>query len=236
MMNRGSMWRGVAGGLLVAGTMMASACATDGGDEEEIGGADPIAEVELGDGGRVTFYEPMPGAIMIDQEVRVGEKQVPTTDRTAVEIFESLAPGEPVPPALLAAQARADEARASRPHADLPDAVIDTSGAAISDASFISNYCLGSWDIIKCFPLHKDYSVSYWQGDVDEAYWVTCANAGVVTMQTQIDDDSWTSWDISAGYCGIRHWVSGWLNQVVRVKVVNVGSNDDYNLSMRYRH
>ena len=166
----------------------------------------------------------------------VGSRPLPTQNRTAVQVFELLAAGQPVPPALLAAQARADEARASRPHRDLPDAVVEKVGASISDASFITSYCGGSWDIISCFPLHKNYNTSYLRSDVDEVYAVACSNSGVVTLQVRIGSDPWKSWDVSAGYCRAYHWTSGWLNEDVRVKVVNVGSSDDYNLSQRFNY
>jgi len=131
--------------LLIAALI--PACAT----EPTTTTAQPIAEVELASGAIVSFYETSPGAIAISEQYAIGEAPVPTIGRSASEVYRSIAPGQPVPDLLLAAEKRAVEARASRPHAPLPPpraSFIDNK--TVDDKWFADTYCGGSWDNIWC--------------------------------------------------------------------------------------
>src|SRR6185436_19283663 len=162
----------LSGTLMVAGLAL-SGCAADAGNSAD----EPIAQVSLESGLAVSFYEPMPGAIEIAQIAPRGVKMV-SADLRAVELYASLAPGRPVPPALAAAQVRLDVARAKRGETIAPSRQSNVGPIATSsfidnktvdDKWFVDTYCgsdgiydYGFPDVQRCkYDLTDRYSSSF---------------------------------------------------------------------------
>lgn len=108
---------GIGANLLVVLGM--SACATEGATTDETA-MQPIAEVTLANGSVVSFYEPSPGAIAIGERTKIDVAPLDTAGKSAVEVYQSIAPNQPVPEALVAAQARSQEARRDQPAREVP--------------------------------------------------------------------------------------------------------------------
>jgi hypothetical protein len=106
-------------GILLIGALGLGACATETDSATATGelvssgatddGADLVASITLDGGHRVDFLEPAPGMIVIAEVLEAGAKprvtQKPGT--SLADVYRSLRPGADVPPALLAAEARA---------------------------------------------------------------------------------------------------------------------------------
>ena len=200
---------------------------------------DPIAEVTLESGAVVSFYETSPGSIGISEEFSLGENPVPTIGRSAVDVYRSIAGDRPVPEALVAAQARAVEARASRPHPPLPPPRSNwIANTSIDDQWFANNFCVGSWDNIWC---RVDQTVAIGNStpmrddDTDEVYEEGCSDRGQEDMWLNVDDTvHW--WTITQAHCRFYHWTSGWLNVFSAGGAENLMDNARYHISMRTRH
>jgi hypothetical protein len=198
-----------------------------------------LAEVTLASGAVVSFYETSPGAIAVSEAYALGEEPVPTIGRSAVEVFHSIAPGREVPEALVAAQARNLEARASRPHApsSAPQAsYIDNT--TIDDKWFADSYCHGSWDLIYC-RLDQTAAIGFnnalGSSDTDELYEEGCSDRGQGDMWSLVDG-IYHQWTILQGNCRYYHWTSGWLNEKGNGGMFELANNARFHLSVRIRH
>lgn len=199
----------------------------------------PLAEVELPSGAVVSFYETSPGSIAISEQFAIGENPVPTIGRSAVDVYRSIAGDRPVPEALVAAQARAVEARASRPHPPLPPPRENwINNTTIDDQWFANNFCGGSWDNIWCrlnqtVAIGNNTTMVDW--DTDEFYLEGCSDRGEEDLWANVDDTvHW--WTLTQGYCRYYHWTSGWLNVFSASGAENLMDNARYHISMRTRH
>jgi len=221
-------------GLLVAASLLAPACAVDAPTAT---GDAPIAELALAGGVTVSFYEPRPGALAVSETAPAGVQPPPHS--RAVELYASLAPGRPVPDALLAAQARSDAARAERPrpleNVGAPTTLSLTfiDNKTIDDRWFVDNHCDGAFDKIQCRINNTDSTSSY-EPDMDYVVYWTCVDVGKVTQRTRIDDDPFHSWDLFEGDCHYYWYDSGTFNDAAYGDVVNVGGSDRYHFSARY--
>jgi hypothetical protein len=193
----------------------------------------PIAEVSLANGNVVSFYESAPGAISIAQEFSKDTAPVADQGRSAVEVYRSLAPGQPVPGALADAQARADEARANRPVAVVPPRESWIDNTTIDDKWFANTYCSGSWQQLDCALNKTTNNYYYGFSDVDEVYIAGCADRGTERLSVSIDDDDQRNWTLLEGRCVLWHWTSGWTNSTIIGYVLDVGGNDRYHFSFR---
>jgi hypothetical protein len=206
--------------LLLAGLAM-SACATDPGlaDPAANGAAsDPIAEVDLANGSRVLFFEPVPGTLAIGQQTTVGTSPVETAGRSPVEVYRSIAPGQPVPEPLAAARARADEARRDRPARELPAKPESVAGTeSFGESWFQDNFCYNEpYHFINCHTGVNDAGVTGNLAgthlDIDEFKTSICANSGKVTLRAWVEDDQTLGVQVADGNCWTYHWWSGLFN------------------------
>ncbi|HEX3478406.1 MAG TPA: hypothetical protein VHT91_25470 [Kofleriaceae bacterium] len=201
--------------LVMAGLAM-SACATDRGPTDPAADA-PIAEVDLANGSRVMFFEPVPGTLAIGEQTAIGVAQVDTTGKSPVEVYRSIAPGQPVPAALAEAQARADAAHADRPARALPAqpaAVAGPQSESFSSSWFADNFCYNeSYAFINCHLGVNDTGVkvdlSGTHTDVDEFKASLCVNSGKVTLRTWVDGDPHVAAQVTDGNCWTWHLWNG---------------------------
>lgn len=217
MMKMGDVIKRVGGGasLLLAGLAM-SACAADRGPTDQAANA-PIAEVDLANGSRVMFYEPVPGTLAIGEQSALGVAQVDTAGKSAVEVYRSIAPGQPVPEALAQAQARADAAGAARParaQPAQPAAVAGTDTESFSASGFANSFCYNeSYAFINCHLGTNDGGVtvnlSGTHTDVDEFKASLCVNTGKVTLRTWVDGDPHVAVQVTDGNCWTWHLWNG---------------------------
>lgn len=68
-----------------------------------------LAEVDVGNGNILEFYEPVPGRVLVMEHGINGNPKTRLAGRTPMEVYHSVAAGAPVPEALAAATRRADE-------------------------------------------------------------------------------------------------------------------------------
>lgn len=223
-------------GAVIAGLAMVTACA--GQDEPGAARREPIAEVAIDNGGVVQFFETKPGAIQIVQSAPIGAPDVTNTGLSAVALYQRLAPGRDVPPALAEAQQRVNLARASKPpHTAKPTAELDKPIANLANnTTFENTYCVGSWDVIHCV---VDRTTGYfWEySSTDAARCTVSVDTGVVTLHLLEDgDEIWTR-DLFAGSSGATTTVSfdsGTFNDDLRCEVHNVGSGDRFDAAFRF--
>jgi hypothetical protein len=84
------------------------ACTTEQeADPVVVDTAAPITTISLENGNQVEFYEPSPGLLLVSELGNAGVSPGASSRSTPVELYRELAPGQPVPAALVAAQARA---------------------------------------------------------------------------------------------------------------------------------
>jgi hypothetical protein len=206
---------GCGASLVIAGLAM-SACATDRGPTDDAASA-PIAEVDLANGSRVMFFEPAPGSLAIGQQTAFGVTPVETAGKSPVEVYRSIAPGQPVPSALAEAQARSDEARQSRPARELPAKPASVAGPdseSFVASSFASNFCYNeSYTFINCHLGTNDGGVtgnlSGTHINVDEFKASICVNSGKVTLRTWVDGDPHLAVQVTDGNCWTWHLWNG---------------------------
>jgi hypothetical protein len=214
--------------LLLALVALPAACTTESNDPTQ-----PIAQVSLANGGVVSFYESAPGAISIAQEFSKDVGPVDDQHRSAVELYRSLAPNQPVPAALADAQARADEARVNRPVAVVPPRENWIDNTTVDDKWFANTYCTGSWQQSDCALNMTRNNYYYGYSDVDEVYIAGCADRGTEQLHVDIDSDDQRNWTLLEGRCVLWHWTSGWINSTIIGYVLDVGGNDRYHFSFR---
>ncbi|WP_437629513.1 hypothetical protein [Sorangium sp. So ce854] len=136
------------------------------GDEAVEEGLAPITSLRLEDGAEIRFFEPEEGSVIV---VSTGEVLEPLKGQPPVAVYEALS-GQAAPPALIAAQARVDEARLAagprhapvEPEVEVEEAPpapqaraaegLGTAAQALSAASFQSSYCNStSYDFNYCW-------------------------------------------------------------------------------------
>jgi hypothetical protein len=227
-------------GLLAAGLAM-SACATSGtGDEVQNG--DPIAELTTGDGTTVSFYEPVPGSIGVSQQLPMGMAPLATAGKSAVALYQSLAPGQPVPQALLGAQARADQARSDRPASQVTAKAVPSGGTeSFTSDWFETNHCYENdgvfWHFINC---HADplatASLDGTHIDIDEFRVDACADTASITLRVWIEGDQKLGIQLKPGHCEWYHWVSGLSNADSFESSATVTSAGDYGLAVKWNN
>ena len=228
-------------GLLIAALMLAPACAVD---QDTTSTNAPIAQVALDSGLTVSFYEPLPGLIAISQDAPASVPLLDNDDRTATEMYASLAPGRPVPEALVAAQQRADAALAGRPRPTVP-AVTSNAGATttqsfidnktIDDKWFVDNRCDGAYDVIRC-RINLTAPTSSDQPAVTRATYSACTDVGKITMHVYVLGVLQGSWDILEDHCHSYSWNLPPLVVSAFGEVFNVNpdGNDRFHFSARY--
>ena len=230
---------GVGGSLLVAGLAM-SACATDGAPTSAASN-DPITEVSLDNGTKVSFFEAGQGAIAIGQDTAFGVAPVATEGMSAVQVYQSIAPGKPVPSQLADAQARSDQSRAGRPLLSAGAKAATNGGTASFTSSwFETNYCYngGGFTFINCHadPLPTG-NLFGTHDDVDEFVLSECTNVGKVTLSASIEGDPHLAVQIAAGHCYTYHWTSGLSNaDYIQDSAVIDSATGQYGLAVKWNH
>jgi hypothetical protein len=201
---------GVGASLLLAGLAM-SACAADGGPTDQAAN-EPIAEVDLANGSRVMFYEPVPGAVAIDQQYPIGVTPVETAGKSAVEVYRSIAPDRPVPEPLAEAQARADEARRDQPAREQPAKPASGVGPeSITVGGFKNRYCNDpSFSFINCHTGPNDKGVTTnidgTHDNISSFETTLCVNSGDVTFRTWVEGVQQIGVDVPNGLCRTYDW------------------------------
>jgi hypothetical protein len=187
-------------------------CATDEAPASDP--ADPIASVALPNGNTFEFYESSPGFIYMSESGVSGTTPTPRAGRNPVELYRALAPGQPMPAALVAAQARAEvlrpapasvasEAAAGRkanpPQSSVaPHTANFINNEACDDQWFNNNFCVGSPDWSMCLLNHTGGAFAQ-LSSVDFVQHVACADTGPITLKVQMGDGTGTIRDIPLG-------------------------------------
>jgi hypothetical protein len=201
---------------------------------------DPIAEVTLETGTKISFFEPSPGAIAIGQDTALGVAPVATAGMSAVELYQSLAPGQPVPQAFVDAQARADQARIVRPSARSTPKASSVAGTSdFSSGWFADNHCYEddgvSWHFINCHGTQLPTgSLDGTHGDIDEFRDDACANTATITLRVWVEDDQTIGVQLTPGHCYAYHWSSGVFNADSFRTTTTVNSAGDYGLAVKW--
>lgn len=230
-------------GLLAAGLAM-SACATNGDEPQSGASSDPIAELTTANGTTVSFYEPTPGSIGVSQELPLGMAPLPTGGMSAVALYQSLAPGQPVPQALLGAQSRADQARSTRPAPQITAKAAPSDGdgtESFTSSWFENNHCYEDdgtfWHFINC---HADplltTGIDGVHGDIDEFRVDACADTASITLRIWIEGDQKLGIQLKPGHCEWYHWTSGLSNADSFESSVTVTSAGDYGLAVKWNN
>jgi hypothetical protein len=221
-------------GAVIAGLAMVTACATQ---DEPGARREPIAEVALDHGGVVQFFEIKPGAIDIAQTGPIGAPDVTNTGLSAVALYQRLAPGRDVPPALVEAQQRVNLARASKPpHTAKPTAELAKPIANANDTVFEDKYCVGSWDIIHCV-VDRETGYFWEYSSTDTARCTASVDTGKVTFHMLVEGEEIWSRDLIPGSdtaTASHSYDSGLFNDDVRCEVHNVDSGDQFDAAFRF--
>jgi hypothetical protein len=227
------------GASLVMAGLAVSACATNGAPTDAAN--DPIAEVDLANGSRVMFFEPVPGTLAIGQQTALGVAQVETAGKSAVEVYRSIAPGQPVPELLAQAQARSDEARRDRPARALPAKPASVAGPGPESFSadwFADTYCYNEpYAFINCHLGVNDTGVKVdlagTHTDVDEFRTTICVNSGKVTLRTWADGDPHLAAQVVSDHCwGWHLWNGG--DDTIRVTSTIDSDSANYFLAVKW--
>lgn len=226
---------------LALGTLVALSAGCLGGDDESDAALDPgapIASVTLANGNTVEFYETSPGVVLVSEAGRVGVSPLPDNKVRPLDLFRALAPGQPVPEALVSAQARASERSTDPepPAEELPP--IQTSQVAGGPLAYIDNqscddnwfyntYCPGSYDWKMCLLNH--WNGAYAQlSSVDYVRHAVCADVGAVTLKVQMGDGAGGIWTVPEGSYRTFTWSDDCVfgcNTSTRGDVLNATDN-----------
>lgn len=220
--------------LLLAGLAM-SACATDGASSEEAQ-SQPLAEVGLENGSRVLFYEPSPGALAVAEQRAFGVAPADTAGKSPLEIYRSIAPGQPVPALLAAAQARSDEARRDRPAREVPQQpAFAGSSASITADEFDRWYCQDPYYSFRTCHLGTTTELDGTHYDIDEFKVTMCVNSGKVELRVWVEDEKKLDVQLLGGDCITYHWWSGLFNaDSIRVKTDILSATANYDLTVKW--
>jgi hypothetical protein len=232
---------GCGASLVMAGLAM-SACATDRASTDDAA-SQAIAEVDLANGSRVMFFEPAPGALAVGQQTALGVAPVDTAGKSPVELYRSIAPGQPVPAALADAQARADQARSARPARELPARPAAVAGTEAFSASwFGNNICSNSnYSFINCHTGPNDTGVTGnlagTHDDIDEFQTTLCVNSGKVTLRAWVEGEQTLGVQVIDGNCLTYHWWSGLFNaDFIKVSSTIDSASANYFLAVMWNH
>jgi hypothetical protein len=224
---------------LGASFLAAAGCATDGSQPS----SDPtvaIARIALSSGNTVSFYEAAPGAIAVDQLVPDNVSSLEVGGMTAVEFYRSIAPGQPVPAALLAAQQRANAGRSARGRS------LGMAGQApgshpnpqITSVDFANKYCnndASSWQVINChadpFPTIGLHGV---HDNIDALQTAICVNSGKVRWSMSADGVNQFALDVTEHFC-FRRNLDGSADTVT-VDTSLESSTANYGLAVKFNH
>lgn len=229
---------GVCASLLLAGLAM-SACATEGGPTNETAN-EPIAEVDLANGSRVMFYEPVAGVLAIGESTALGVAPIETAGRSPVEVYRSIAPGRPVPELLAEAQARADEARRDQSVREVPEKPAKGSTESITANGFDNTFCQDSYySNIHCHLGSQNGGVTTvldgTHSDIDEFSTTLCVNSGKVEFRTWVEGDQRLDVQLFGGDCWTYHWWSGLFNaDSMRVATTILSTSANYFLTVKW--
>jgi hypothetical protein len=225
--------------LLMAG-LAVSACATNGAPTDAA--SDPIAEVDLANGSRVMFFEPAPGALAIGQQAASGVAPVETAGKSPLEIYRSIAPGQPVPSALAEAQVRADQARSARPARALPQPAAVAGPEDFSASWFASTVCSNTnYSFLNCHTGPNNTGVTGdlagTHDDIDEFQTTLCVNSGKVTLRAWVEGDQTLGVQVLGGNCLTYHWWSGLFNaDSIGVSSTIDSASGNYFLAVMWNH
>jgi hypothetical protein len=187
---------------------------------------EPIAALDLATGNRLEFYEPSPGLLMVSETGRASGSPTERAGRTPMELYRELASDQAVPPALVAAQRRAEARRvdpspALQPELQIEQSVSGSNIAPSGELSFIDNqscddqwfsntFCSGSYDWEMCLLNHWNGAWAQ-LGSVDYVQHAVCADIGAITLKVKMGDNTGGIWDVPEG-----HWRSfSWRDECV---------------------
>jgi hypothetical protein len=202
----------------------------------------PIAQVTLANQSVVSFYEPTPGAITIGQRTKLDVPPLDTEGKAAVEVYRSIAPNQPVPAALVAAQGRSDAARRDRPVRAAPAPLANGSIESFSPSWFDATYCMGGGFFNRICLLGIDETGvkierDETRYDIDEAYTAVCVNSGKVEMRVWEDGDKALDVQLFGGDCQWLHHTSGLFNDdSFRVRTDILSASANYFLTLKWNH
>jgi hypothetical protein len=198
----------------------------------------PITSLALANGNTVEFYETSPGMLLVSETGRVGIPPVPTSALRPLDLYRQLAPGQPAPEVLVAAQARAD-ARfkdSAPPAGDTEPAPMPQVASAVpgyidnqscDDHWFDDTFCTGSPDWQMCLLNHWDGAYAQ-LGSVDWVKHATCADIGNITLQIQMGDGTGGIWDVLEGHYRWFSWKDECVfgcNESTRGDILNATDN-----------
>jgi hypothetical protein len=232
---------------LALGTLIALGAGCLGGDDDLETSA-TIASVTLANGNTVDFYESSPGVLLVSETGTVGIAPIPNTRMRPLDLYRSLAPDQPVPEALVAAQARADARNPEpEPPTDEPAARQPSPAAGIAvgyidnqscdDHWFDNTFCIGSYDWKMCLLNHLNGAYAQ-SSSVDYVRHTVCSDIGAITLKVQMGDGRGVIKDVPEG-----SWYSWWwvddctfgCNTSTRGDVVNATNNRfHYSVNINY--
>jgi len=204
---------------------------------------EPIAALDLATGNRLEFYEPSPGLLMVSELGTAGGSPTERAGRTPVELYRELASDRAVPPALVAAQRRAEErqvdaAPGRQPALQIEQSVSGSNIAPPGELSFIDNQsCDDQWFSNKFCGGSPDWQMcllNHWNGawaqlsSVDHVDHAVCADIGAITLKVQMGDGTGGIWDVPEGHWRSFSWQDGCLfgcNTSTRGDVLNASNN-----------
>jgi hypothetical protein len=231
---------GFGANALLVGVAM-SACATDG-DVADEAAVQPIAEVTLPNSSVVSFYEPSPGAISISERTKIDVAPIATQGKSAVEIYRSIAPDQPVPEALVAAQVRSEEARRNQPTRELPPPPAKGGIESFSASWFDATYCQVPGYFNRHCHLGTDENgvtveLDGTHYDINEFYTAACVNSGKIQYRVWEDGDNHLDVQLYGGDCEWFHHTTGLFNDdSFRVRTDILSASANYFLSVLWNN
>lgn len=228
--------------LLLALCALPLAACADGDDADPVitDPTAPIATIALANGNQVEFYEPSPGRLFVSELGTAGVTPLPTSNKSAVELYRQLRPDQKVPAVLLAAQAR-QEAMPPGPAPTLEAAATELPGAGIvqpgthdyidnegcDDHWFNDTFCGGTFDWKMCL-------LNHWNGafaslsSVDYVHHAACADIGDITFKVRMGDGSGINSTVLQGQYRTYSWKDDCVfgcNESTRGDILNATDN-----------
>jgi len=230
---------GIGANLLVMLGM--SACATEPATTDDAV-IQPIAEVTLASGSVVSFYEPSPGAIAIGERTRIDVAPLDTAGKSAVEVYRAIAPDQPVPEALVAAQLRSDEARREQPVRAVSPRPAKGSIESFSASWFDATYCQMPGYSNRICHLGLDQTgvkveLDGTHYDIDEFFTAACVNSGKIEYRVWEEDEKHLDVQLFGGDCQWLHHTTGLFNDdSFRVKTDILSASANYFLALNWNN
>jgi hypothetical protein len=197
-----------------------------------------LAEIPVGEG-KVVFYEPSPGEVVIAKNFPIGATEPRVSNEgqlSLAEVYAAYAPNQPIPAAILAASKRMEESHTegeskshevveapsgSEGNGSAPESSLQTREAKIALASsidqswFVSTKCTYSaGSSTTCFT--TAYNGAYSQRtNTHTSTGGACGDTGAATLQFRVGGTLTSSIDVPYGQCwGVTHHHShNWLGQ-----------------------